>query len=1099
MKKQKIISICMTLFATIVFTLLLQSNSKGTANQLESPIVTPTSTPPSHEEQIAREFFSQKSGIPVEDVYVGVPAIITYTVTLKSVWEASVGDQAGNRMEIVTVDRSTQEVIDGRITYEAEQKARIEKYGKLDPALYERLQTLSDDELVQISIWFSGVDVDQLRAEISAKYPDAKLIDSRPSNETDLKLYEQIYKEMVDVEINAYRSQGVPIVDEVEKAGGKILYSSQRAPLIFAEVSKKTVYLIAAMEQAESLSLNSTVELHMNNIVSTDRANAVWSRGFSGSGIRVAVVEPDAIDFGHPNLEGSFLDPANMYNPGQINLAPGHATNVAGVIASTHATHKGIAYSAGLYSANSNSSLDSSLIAATEGAISADARVINLSFGSEAFPVNPLAINDLSKYYDHVVRYDLRTVVASVGNDIIWYTTNPGIAYNVIGVGGIEDYDTINWSDDTIWDDFSFIPPVSAGSSYGNPADGREKPEVVAVAKDVYTTDLNNGFGSKTGTSMAAPQVSGMAALLMSRNGALKYWPEAVKAIIMASAVHNVDGGAALVSDKDGVGSVNMLLGDTIVQNGWWVGDSIAASTSEKNYYISVNAGEKVRVVLSYLSHTSNAAPYNTDQIKSNLDLKVYTAGNQQIGVSTRTADNWEIAEFTAVDTGSYRIRVYRGPLGPSNTNDNESLAVAWYRMRTHLPDIRSQNGWSSKVYVRNDDSQPTTAFVTFLNSNGTVNGLPVGQNIAASGVYQFTPPANWSGNAVVDGSEDLSVVVTQERSSSYTHESYAGVANPATDVRVPLVHRNNSGWYSELFIQNTGNFGTSATTVFIPAPNYGSTMTFTWNIEVGGRVQFDTVSLNIGNGSGVFVGSVRITAGQPLAVASTQYKDSGGVSQMMESSSTEKAVTVAYAPLIQNNNSGWTSGLTLSRTGGGTFDVRYYRGDTGAECTNQLVLGNNPQTILPAPPAGNPCPLTPLAKLQVSSGGMVAAVNQLQGTINATTYTAIAAPARTAIVAKVRRDNGWSDGIVIGNFNNVTANVTVWLYNDTGSLNSIPFNNYQLGANRNLVVLGQIPVAFNGSAVITADQPVAVMANSSFPAGGSNKDTIGSYPANHR
>ncbi|MFZ4664691.1 MAG: S8 family serine peptidase, partial [Caldilineaceae bacterium] len=629
--------------------------------------------------------------------------------------------------------------------------------------------------------------------------------------------------------------------------------------------------------------------------------------------------------------------------------------------------------------------------------------------------------------------------------------------------------------------------------------DGREKPEVVAVAKDVYTTDLNNSFGSKTGTSIAAPQVAGMAALLMSRNNALTYWPEAVKAIIMASAVHNVDGGAALVSDKDGVGSVNMLLGDTIVQNGWWVGDSIATSTSEKNYYISVNAGERVRVVLNYLSHTSNAAPYNIDQIKSNLDLQVYTAGNQQIRISTRTADNWEIVEFTAPDTGSYRIRVYRGP---SNTNDNESFAVAWSRMGTYLPDIRSQNSWSSTVYVRNDDSQATIATVTFLNSNGTVNGLPLGQNIAASGVYQFTPPANWSGSAVVDGNEDLSVVVSQERSGTYTHEAYPGVGNPATSVRVPIFQKNNSGFFSDLFVQNAGGIDIKVDLEFFASTGISRTCPDFRNITVkpGAAFKIPASDLTSGNSCDVgttFVGSVQVSnsENQPLAIASTQYNVSGGVSQLLETSNTQLPATTLYAPLVQNNNSSYFSGFALSRTAAGSFDIRYYNKDTGVVCLNQFTLTNNPQIIHPAPPIGNPCPTVILAKVD-SLSPMVGNVNQLKTGVGATTYAAITNPSRIAIIAKVRADSGWSDGFVIANYNSVTANVTVQLYNANGTFNSTPINNQALNANRSLIVHGTLPANFNGSAVITANQPVAVIANSSYSGAG---DILGSYPANHR
>lgn len=519
----------------------------------------------------------------------------------------------------------------------------------------------------------------------------------------------------------------------------------------------------------------------------------------------------------------------------------------------------------------------------------------------------------------------------------------------------------------------------------------------------------------------------------------------------------------------------------------------------------SEGAVYEVFVYVPNLNATSWQAPYLVRHLDTAGNWTTRTAVVDQYGLNNQ----W-------VSIGSYRMKpgayvythdatgeVFEEHCGAGVWCQLGVDAVRFVRRGTiHASDVRYNNGgWTSTITIRNNGGGLATALIKFLQSNGAVACSTTTVTLFAhqSHIYQCTSTAVAS--AIVESSQDMSVVVSQERSSPYTHEAYAGVGNPASDVRVALVHRNNSGWFSDLFIQNAGSATTNVTTEFIPAPGFGSNQTFTWNnIAPGARQQVNTTALAIGNGSGVFVGSVRVTnsAGQPLAVASTQYKDSGGVSQMMESSNTEPAVAVAYAPLIQNNNAGWLTGLNLSRTGGGTFDVRYYRSDTGAECTNQLVLGNNPHVIYPAPPAGNPCPVTPLARLQVSSAGMVAAVNQLQGTANAATYPAIATPARTAIIAKVRRDSGWSDGIVIGNFNGATANVTVRLFNANGSLNSTPVNNVALGSNRNLVVLGQVPVGFNGSAVITADQPVAVQANS-WKSGGGSGDVIGSYPATHR
>ena len=142
---------------------------------------------------------------------------------------------------------------------------------------------------------------------------------------------------------------------------------------------------------------------------------------------------------------------------------------------------------------------------------------------------------------DYWVRERLRTVVAAAGNnDSNAYVTSPGKAWNVITVGAYDDGNTTNWADDVMALDTSgYLNPYSP---YGD----REKPEVVAVGGSVttltYYGGMSNYVRSAPGTSYSTPQVSGVAALIIDADVRLGIWPAVVKAIIMASAIHNIDG-----------------------------------------------------------------------------------------------------------------------------------------------------------------------------------------------------------------------------------------------------------------------------------------------------------------------------------------------------------------------------------------------------------------------------------------------------------------------------------------------------------------------------------------------------------------------------
>jgi serine protease AprX len=101
--------------------------------------------------------------------------------------------------------------------------------------------------------------------------------------------------------------------------------------------------------------------------------------------------------------------------------------------------------------------------------------------------------------------------------------TDPGNAEGVITVGATHRYQPHTYG-------------VSYFSSRGPTGDGRMKPDVLAPGERIYSAITGGDFGAKDGTSMAAPHVSGVAAMLMARHREFLGQPERVKRIIMKTA-----------------------------------------------------------------------------------------------------------------------------------------------------------------------------------------------------------------------------------------------------------------------------------------------------------------------------------------------------------------------------------------------------------------------------------------------------------------------------------------------------------------------------------------------------------------------------------
>jgi serine protease AprX len=295
-------------------------------------------------------------------------------------------------------------------------------------------------------------------------------------------------------------------------------------------------------------------------IVEVGAPDAWRQLGVTGKGIGVAILDsgiaphPDlagrivaSVDFTSGRTAGTLVAPAD---PG------GHGTHVAGLVGgdgtASGGAYAGVAPGANLIDVRvigaSGSTNISTLIAGMQWVLAHRAeyniRVVNLSAGGAAtttYRDDPLASAA------EVLIFAGITVVVSAGNEgpKERTITSPGTDPYVITVGGIDDNGTATTDDDAL----------ASWSSRGvTPIDGLAKPDLVAPGRKVVslrspgsTLDqelpdrlvagldpLVPAYFRLSGTSMAAPVVTGVVALMLERSPALT--PAQVKARLKGTA-----------------------------------------------------------------------------------------------------------------------------------------------------------------------------------------------------------------------------------------------------------------------------------------------------------------------------------------------------------------------------------------------------------------------------------------------------------------------------------------------------------------------------------------------------------------------------------
>lgn len=251
-----------------------------------------------------------------------------------------------------------------------------------------------------------------------------------------------------------------------------------------------------------------------------------WDITHGASFVTVAVLD-DGFDFVHPDLNGTFRinqgeyqkfagidddgngfiddvlgwdfgdDDFNVYTASTFT----HGTHVAGTIAALTNNGVGVAgadWNAYLlpvrvFNSVTGSASASDVASGVYYAVLMNAQVINMSLGSYAYN----ATEDAALQF---ARSNSILNVAAAGNDDSSVVMFPASSFYAISVGATNSSDTrFHWNE-------------SQGSNFGWAL------QLVAPGDGVYSTFPTwfGSYGSSTGTSMAAPHVSGLASLILS-------------------------------------------------------------------------------------------------------------------------------------------------------------------------------------------------------------------------------------------------------------------------------------------------------------------------------------------------------------------------------------------------------------------------------------------------------------------------------------------------------------------------------------------------------------------------------------------------------
>ena len=296
--------------------------------------------------------------------------------------------------------------------------------------------------------------------------------------------------------------KGNPNIGDLKKYGDvEYVFASGRGAVV--SMHKNSVVPVSRKDYVLYVEDIGIVTAMLTNAIPHINADDVWSMGYDGTGVVVAVLDT-GLDPNHCDISGKIVAWKDIVNG---NTTPyddhGHGTFVASCAAGKTAP-KGVAPGASLMGVkvlnSSGSGSNDQIIQGIDWAVANGADVMNLSLGGAGGD----GTSPLAQECNWAVSQGVVVVTVAGGSGPSCKTIGtPGDAADVITVGAVK-YDNT----------------VADFSSRGPTTDGRVKPDIMAPGVSISAGDAGTACSDvvMSGTSWSCALVSGVCALVLDRN-----------------------------------------------------------------------------------------------------------------------------------------------------------------------------------------------------------------------------------------------------------------------------------------------------------------------------------------------------------------------------------------------------------------------------------------------------------------------------------------------------------------------------------------------------------------------------------------------------